>query len=97
MTWKSLIIGAVGGAVVGACAGILYAPATGRATRAKIRDKAVGIGHDVAEFVDGKQTHLTNKMQGYKAKARRATEGIRNMMGSKVEQNDMAMVGEPSI
>jgi gas vesicle protein len=97
MSWKSLIIGCVAGAAIGAGAGMLYAPASGRATRAKIRDKAVGMGHDVAEFVDSKKTHLTNKMEGYKAKARKATEKLQSMVHAETDQREMAMAGEPTV
>ena len=97
MSWKSMIIGCVAGAALGACAGMLYAPASGRTTRAKIRDKAVGMGHDVADYVEGKKQHLTNKMQGYKARALKATEKIQNMVHKGADQNEMAMAGEPTI
>jgi gas vesicle protein len=93
MSLKSILLGAC----VGAGVALLYAPATGRTTRAKIRDKATGMGHDVTEFVEGKKRHLTNKMEGYKAKARGATEKLHDMMGSEADHREMSMAGDPTI
>jgi gas vesicle protein len=93
MSLKSIILGAC----VGAGVALLYAPASGRTTRAKIRDKAVGVGHDVGDFVEGKTKHLANKMEGYKAKARQATQKIQDMMGREADEREMAMTGEPTI
>ena len=95
MSLKSILFGAC----VGAGVALLYAPATGQTTRARIRDKAVGMGHDVSEFVEGKKRHLTNKMEGYKSKARKATEKLHDMMGQSEssDQREMAMAGEPNI
>jgi Gas vesicle protein len=93
MSWKSMIFGAC----VGAGVALLFAPARGSTTRAKIRDKAVGMGHDVQDYVEGKSRHISNKMEGYKAKARGIADRVQNMMGSHMESDDMAMAGEPTI
>jgi gas vesicle protein len=94
MSWKSLIIGCA----VGAGAGLLLAPATGRTTRAKIRDKATGMGHDVSDFVNAKSRHLSNKMKGYQHKAAEATQKIKELVGREQDQaHEMAMAGETTI
>ena len=93
MSWKSMLFGAC----VGAGVALLYAPAKGSTTRAKIRDKAVGMGNDVSEYVEGKTRHISNKMEGYKAKARGMADRVHDMMGSHSESSDMALTGEPTI
>jgi len=93
MSLKSIIFGAC----VGAGVALLCAPASGTITRARIRDKAKGMSHDVSEYVEGKTKHLSNKMEGYKAKARKATERIHEMMGHEVEDTRAVMAGEPTI
>jgi gas vesicle protein len=96
MSWKSLIIGCM----VGAGAGLILAPASGRTTRAKIRDKAVGVGHDVSDFVGSKSRHVANKVKGYQHKAVQATEKVKELVGAgrdKTQQPEMAMSGEPTI
>jgi gas vesicle protein len=59
----------LGGAAIGAGAGLLFAPRSGRATRAFLRDKATKYGHDAEHYVDRKSRHLQNKMQGYRHEA----------------------------
>lgn len=63
------IIALLGGAAVGAGAAILFAPQSGRATRAFLRDKATKYTHDATDFVDSKSRHLKNKMKGYRHEA----------------------------
>ena len=87
------------GALIGAGVALLYAPASGRSTRSKIRDKAVGLGNDATDFVNSKKQHLTNKMEGVKAKVRGMADHMKDMMPAHEEDmdRDMAMSGEPVI
>ena len=57
--------GVLFGAVIGAAAGLLFAPGTGRHTRALIRDKAIRYSKDTQKFVDKKSRHIANKTHGY--------------------------------
>ncbi len=65
------------GALIGACAALLYAPQTGAATRAQIRDKANKLGHDLGDFTEKKGEHLSNKMKGYTHKMHQVADGLR--------------------
>ena len=60
------LLAMLGGAALGAGAALLLAPQTGRATRARIRDKAVKYSNDVTDFAQSKASHLRNKMTGYR-------------------------------
>lgn len=65
------------GACVGAGLALLYAPATGRTMRARLRDKAVRAQHDVQRLGDqvGKQRrHWSNKLQGLRHELGKAGE-----------------------
>lgn len=53
------------GALLGAAAGILLAPESGRRNRTLVRDKAVKYSHDAGDFVDKKSRHIANKAKGY--------------------------------
>lgn len=55
---------AAGGLILGATAGLLLAPQSGRRTRALIRDKAVRYSHETVHFGDKKARHLGNKIKG---------------------------------
>jgi gas vesicle protein len=57
---------ALGGMAIGAGAALLFAPRTGRATRAMLRDRMTRYSNDVSDFVDGKARHLRNKAKGYR-------------------------------
>jgi len=61
-----MILGLLGGAVLGAGAALLFAPQSGRASRALLRDKATKCTHDVQDLVQSKGEHLRNKLQGFK-------------------------------
>jgi len=50
---------------MGAIVGMLFAPATGRRSRALIRDKMVKAGHEVSEFAGKRAHHVTNRTKGY--------------------------------
>jgi gas vesicle protein len=52
------------GGILGALLGVLFAPANGRTTRAKIKDKANKFQNEFSDYVDKKSKHLGNKMQG---------------------------------
>lgn len=65
------------GIMLGAVAGILYAPATGNRTRSLLRDKVTKLSNDVPEYVDSKTRDLNNRMQGVKANVNRAIETAR--------------------
>jgi gas vesicle protein len=63
-TKRSIWFG-VGGLIIGATAGVLLAPQSGRHTRALIRDKTIRYSHETARFADKKARHVANKMRGY--------------------------------
>lgn len=52
------------GGLFGAVLGLLYAPGTGKSTRAKIKDKARRVCNEVDCFVSKKKKHLGNKLLG---------------------------------
>lgn len=52
------------GGFLGALLGVLFAPANGRTTRAKIREKATKYNNDLNLYVEKKSKHLGNKLQG---------------------------------
>src|SRR5256885_16780775 len=45
------------GALCGAGVALLYAPMTGRRTRALLRDKATRVTNDTTDFIDAKKRH----------------------------------------
>lgn len=53
------------GIVIGAAAGLLLAPQSGRRTRALIRDKATKYSHDIGDYAGKKSRHMANKARGY--------------------------------
>jgi gas vesicle protein len=65
------------GAILGACAALLYAPQAGSQTRAQLKDKANKLGHDVDDYARSKGKHLANKMQGYKHKMHEMADNLR--------------------
>jgi gas vesicle protein len=80
-------LAALGGAAVGACAALLFAPQSGRATRSLLRDKTVKCTGDVGEFVQGKSTHIQNKMKGYTHMACDMAEKAKSAVGSFVRHD----------
>ena len=80
------------GALIGACAALLFAPQPGAATRSQIRDKANKLGHDLGDFTDKKGRHLANKMKGYKHKVQQMADSLRGraekeMAGAGMDMN----------
>jgi gas vesicle protein len=55
----------LGGVAAGAIVGMLFAPQSGRKTRAAIKDKSVKFSHDVADVTGKKSRHIANKAKGY--------------------------------
>jgi len=50
---------------LGAALGMLFAPATGRRSRALIKDKLTKAGHRVADYSTSTARHVRNKAKGY--------------------------------
>lgn len=65
------------GGLFGAILALLYAPANGRTTRTKLRDKARKTQHDVSDFVQKKRKHYGNKLLGIKHDMGKLTEKTR--------------------
>jgi gas vesicle protein len=85
------------GAMMGAGLALLYAPMTGAQTRAKIRDKATGLTNDMTDLVEKKTKHVSNKMEGYKAKMRTVVDQIKEMVPSSHCDNDTMATHDPSM
>lgn len=87
-------LAALGGVAIGAGAALLFAPQTGRATRAMIKDKATKYSHDMQEFVDGKARHFHNRAEGFRHMADdmmdRGKEAMGSMDGSSQPEEAMA-------
>jgi gas vesicle protein len=81
----------IGGAMVGACTALLFAPQTGRASRARIRDKWTRYSHDAQDFVEGKTQHLRNKAKGYKHKMEELGEKAPDVMQKSREMIERSM------
>jgi gas vesicle protein len=79
------------GAACGVGIALLYAPMTGRRTRALLRDKAVKAGHDTTDFIEGKKRHVTNKMEGYRHKAREMVRNITDSLPGTDRDSDLIM------
>jgi gas vesicle protein len=60
------LLSAIGGAAIGAGAALLFAPRSGRATRAAIRDKSTRYSHEIRDFAKGKSKYIKNRVQGMK-------------------------------
>lgn len=65
------------GVLLGAVAGVLYAPATGNRTRALLKDKLNKYSNDTNCFIDSKGRHLHNKMQGVKHDVSCKLDGVK--------------------
>lgn len=66
---------------LGAAAGLLFAPGTGRSSRALIRDKAVKCGTATRDFMRSKFRHVRNVSEGYCAKAKQLTSSMGEAAG----------------
>lgn len=67
---------------LGAAAGLLFAPGTGRSSRARLRDKAIKCGTATRDFVRSKLCHMKNVSEGYGAKARELTSSMTEAGGT---------------
>lgn len=92
------------GALIGAGVALLYAPASGKRTRSLMRDKADKMSHDATDFMEAKKTHMQNKMEGYKAKARHWADHIKEALPQhdgmdtrESREEELAAYGDPSI
>ena len=65
------------GLLFGAIGGVLSAPGTGRSTRAQLRDKAIRYSHEGCDYLERKGRHLSNVVQGYRARAQAMAEQAR--------------------
>lgn len=74
------LLAALGGAAIGAGAALLFAPQSGRSTRASIRDKTTKYTGDIQDFAKGKSTHLRNKLRGAKHEIESAINKGREMI-----------------
>ena len=54
----------MGGALVGATVGMLFAPRSGRGIRSYLSQKCTGMTHDVADYVGTKGRHVKNMVTG---------------------------------
>ena len=55
----------LGGIGIGAALMYFFDPNGGRRRRALMRDKAVGLSHDVTDAIEGKAKDLRNRAQGF--------------------------------
>jgi gas vesicle protein len=65
------------GLVMGAVAGVLYAPATGNRTRSLLRDKFTRYRSEAADMLDSKSRDLSNRLEGAKYRATTAMDEIK--------------------
>ena len=79
--------GFIFGALIGAGIALLYAPATGRRTRSLIRDKGKRLANETTDLIEAKTTHLKNKMEGVKAKARDIADKVRESLPTSEEMD----------
>ena len=83
-----LLIG-LGGVILGAAAGLLLAPQSGRRTRSLIKDKSVKYSHDIADFTDKKSRHYANKIRGYMHEIKDAVTGKVKEVEEKAEEQQI--------
>jgi len=79
------------GAIIGACAALLYAPQAGAATRSQLKDKANKLGNDIGDFADKKGRHLSNKMTGYKHKMMQMADSLRHRAEKEMAGTDASV------
>jgi gas vesicle protein len=94
------LLAALGGAAIGAGAALLFAPQSGRATRATIRDKTTKCTNEFQEFAKGKTEHLRNKMKGARHEVESAIDKGRELIGrssESVNETTSEMMDDDSI
>lgn len=67
----------LGGAIVGGLAALLLAPASGRVTRARLKDYAEQTGQDLRRHLAGIQEELARRHEACCGHEHKATEGPR--------------------
>lgn len=82
---------ALGGFAVGSLVGLLFAPQSGRRTRALIRDKGIKYSHDAADFTGKKTRHTANKLKGYAHEVREAVSSKIGRQETKTEDESIAL------
>jgi gas vesicle protein len=82
MKKSSGVLLVLGSALAGGIAGLLFAPQSGRRTRALVRDKSVKYSHGVADFTGKKSRHIANKAKGY-------AHDIRGFFGSRTSPEEI--------
>lgn len=65
------------GLLLGAVAGVLYAPANGKRTRTLMKDKATKLSSDTADLLGNKRKDLNNRLQGAKENFSRAVDQVK--------------------
>lgn len=80
------ILTILGGLGAGALLMYLFDPNGGRRRRALIRDKAVGISHDVRDTVSAKSRDLSNRAQGLMHEAKSLIPGTDSSTAEQTER-----------
>ncbi len=83
--WDSLLTFAVG-AAAGFIAGILFAPASGKETRKKIKDQAVKAGEAAKEGYDKVAKEAEKSLRMVKEKTGEGVDAIRDFIEKKKEE-----------
>ena len=80
------ILTVLGGVGLGAALMYLFDPNGGGRRRALIRDKAVGLSHDISEAAEGKAKDLSNRAKGLAHEAGSLVSGSGNATTRIAEQ-----------
>jgi len=84
------ILYSLGTLLLGAIVGMLFAPASGRRSRALVRDKMVKAGHKVSEFSTSKARHVSNVAKGYYHDAAHLVSRVARRTAEKAEEEERA-------